>query len=91
MLGSGHGTHGVQHLRPIQYVNVWSRFRDRSSSDYCLSVVESWDVFVSWTRQGDGPRPQELVKQLRALDLRVWFDEDSVELFAPITAKVASL
>src|SRR3712207_1399947 len=51
-------------------------------------AVERFDVFLSWTRRGHGLTPHRLVAELRRAGLRVWFDEDDIGLFEPITAGV---
>ena len=51
-----------------------------------------WDVFFSWTRRDapsdGGADPRTLVDLLRTQGLRVWVDDDHLDMFAPITASV---
>lgn len=58
---------------------------------FCSRVVESmpWDVFVSHNRR-EKPWVREFVRQLRATELTVFFDEDSVSAGAEFHREVTT-
>jgi tetratricopeptide (TPR) repeat protein len=50
-------------------------------------IVEQYDVFISYRRK-DSNRVRPLVDALASRGLSVWFDQDEIEEFAPITDKI---
>ncbi len=48
----------------------------------------SYDLFVSYHHL-DGDRVKPLIQALRDLGLSVWFDEDAIDDFAPITEEIS--
>jgi tetratricopeptide (TPR) repeat protein len=49
--------------------------------------VERYDVFISYRRK-DSDRVRPLIDALKSLGISVWFDQDEIEEFAPITDKI---
>jgi hypothetical protein len=49
--------------------------------------VERYDVFISYRRK-DSDRVRPLIDALKSLGISVWFDQDDIEEFAPITDKI---
>ena len=50
-------------------------------------VVEQYDLFVSYRRK-DSDRVRPLVDALKSRGLSVWFDQNEIDEFAPITDKI---
>jgi tetratricopeptide (TPR) repeat protein len=49
--------------------------------------VEEYDLFISYRRK-DSDRVRPLVDALKSRGISVWFDQDEIEEFAPITDKI---
>ena len=49
--------------------------------------MEEYDLFISYRRK-DSDRVRPLVDALRSRGISVWFDQDEIEEFAPITDKI---
>jgi hypothetical protein len=49
--------------------------------------TDEYDVFISYRRK-DTDRVRPMVDALKARGLSVWFDQDEIDEFAPITDKI---